>query len=52
MKLNPKVTRSVGSLLKKRVSIDTFCEKTGKSGFDPNIGCGNCHPQNPLFDLK
>jgi hypothetical protein len=52
MKFSAKVIRPVGSLFKKRVSISTSCEKTGRTGFDPNIGCGDCHPQNPLFNVK
>lgn len=33
--------------LKPQVRVTTYCKKTAKSGFDPHIGCGECH-QLPL----
>jgi hypothetical protein len=48
MNLVPKVTRTL-PLLKRKVSISARCSKTGRSNFDPHIGCGECHPLPPLF---
>lgn len=46
--LKPQLKRTL-ALIKKRVSIDTYCEKTNRSGFDPHIGCGECHELPPVF---
>ena len=29
--------------LQQQVGIRVFCEKTHRQGFDPHIGCGECH---------
>jgi hypothetical protein len=34
---------------KKQVQVKTFCEKSHRAGFDPFIGCGECHPLPPEF---
>jgi hypothetical protein len=52
MQLNAEVNRPLGALFKKRVKVTVFCEKTGRSGFDPHIGCGECHPVPPVFQVK
>jgi hypothetical protein len=49
MQLEGEVTRSLGSLFQKRVEIHAHCRKTGIKGFDPNIGCGECHPIPDVF---
>jgi hypothetical protein len=52
MRLHAEVIRPLGALFKKRVKVTAFCEKTGRSGFDPHIGCGDCHPVPPVFQVK
>jgi hypothetical protein len=52
MTLHGTVTRPVGAMFQKRVKVTTFCEKTGKSDFDPHIGCGECHPVPLVFEVK
>ncbi len=27
----------------RRVTVTTWCRRTNRSGFDPHIGCGECH---------
>jgi hypothetical protein len=27
----------------RRVKITTWCRRSNRSGFDPHIGCGECH---------
>jgi hypothetical protein len=49
MELVPKVTRSL-PLLKRKVTVAPRCSKTGRSGFDPHIGCGECHPFPSVFE--
>jgi len=34
---------------KKRVGVKTYCSKTNRSGFDPHIGCGECHRLPDVF---
>ncbi len=36
-------------LRKQRVQVKTYCTKTQRSGFDPHIGCGECHALPPVF---
>lgn len=49
MELTPTVTRKL-PLLKRQVKIAPHCAKTGRAGFDPHIGCGQCHPLPPIFE--
>jgi hypothetical protein len=35
--------------LKQQVSVQAYCNKTQLRGFDPHIGCGQCHPLPPEF---
>lgn len=48
MILEPKIERPF-PFLKRKVSINTHCIKTMREGFDPHIGCGECHPVPPIF---
>ena len=36
-------------LLKKTVGVKPVCLLDGKSGFNPHIGCGKCHPIPDIF---
>src|SRR5512136_806161 len=29
--------------LGRRVTVDVYCRRSNRSGFDPHIGCGECH---------
>lgn len=46
--LDPRLERSF-PFLKRQVRVKTYCKKTNRSGFDPHIGCGECHPLPPEF---
>jgi hypothetical protein len=35
--------------IKKQVQVQVSCSKSGLQGFDPFIGCGQCHPLPPEF---
>ena len=48
MVLEPRLERSL-PFLKQRVMIGVTCTKSNRSGFDPHIGCGLCHPLPPEF---
>lgn len=52
MQLRGEVTRPLTAAFQRRVKVTAFCEKTKRSGFDPHIGCGDCHPLPPLFEIK
>jgi hypothetical protein len=34
---------------KQKVGIIPVCRKTGKTGFDPHVGCGNCTELPDIF---
>lgn len=42
MVLTPRLVRKL-PFGKQEVRVQTFCRKTERSGFDPHIGCGECH---------
>jgi hypothetical protein len=52
MVLRAEVTRPLTAAFQRRVKVTPFCEKSGRSGFDPHIGCGECHPVPPVFEVK
>ena len=35
--------------LKQQVEVTTYCQKTNRSGFDPHVGCGECHELPSIF---
>ena len=51
MELIPHLTRPV-PFLNQVVTVQAYCAKTHRRGFDPHIGCGECHPLPPIFDDK
>jgi hypothetical protein len=52
MRLSAVIDRPLGALFRKQVKVTTYCEKTGRSGFDPYTGCGECHPVPLVFRLE
>jgi hypothetical protein len=48
MVLQPRLERAfiVG---KRQVRLDVYCTKTQSVGFDPHVGCGQCHPLPSVF---
>jgi hypothetical protein len=52
MRLHADVTRPLAAGFQPRVKVTAYCEKTGRSGFDAHIGCGECHPIPPIFEVK
>jgi hypothetical protein len=51
MVLHAEVTRPLATAFQRRVQVRAFCEKTQRAGFDPHIGCGECHPLPPVFEV-
>lgn len=48
MILNPILTRPF-PFFKQEIRVKTYCSKTGRSGFDPHIGCGECHDLPAIY---
>jgi len=36
--------------IKRQVQVTAFCKKTLRRGFDPHVGCGECHALPPVFE--
>ncbi len=49
MVLIPKLVRKL-AFGKQEVRVQTYCKKTERVGFDPHIGCGECHRLPPEFE--
>lgn len=52
MQLRPTVARPLGAAFQRRVRVSTYCTKTRRAGFEPEIGCGECHPFPDIFSAK
>ena len=52
MQLRPTVGRPIAAAFQRRVQISTYCAKTRRAGFEPEIGCGECHPFPEVFNPK
>lgn len=48
MVLEPRLERPF-PFIKQRVQVKPYCVKTTREGFDPHIGCGECHPLPSVF---
>lgn len=52
LQLRGAVTRPLSSMFQRRVQVSAFCEKVHRSVAEPQIGCGECHPVPPVFEVK
>ena len=52
LKLHGTVNRPFSALFQRRVEITAYCEKVNRAVSEPQIGCGECHPLPPLFEVK
>ena len=52
MQLRGLVARPLASFFQRRVQVTAYCAKTERAGFDPHIGCGECHPVPPVFEVE
>lgn len=46
--LEPRLERPF-PFLKRQVRVKSYCIRTGREGFDPHIGCGECHLLPSIF---
>ena len=51
LQLTAKVTRPFSAAFMQRVEISAFCDKSQKAVKEPQIGCGDCHPLPPIFEV-
>ncbi len=43
LRLSVTIERSLRTAFQRRVRVTPSCTKSGRSGFDPHLGCGECH---------
>lgn len=51
LQLTPTVARPLSAMFLRRVQIRAFCTKTNRAVKEPHIGCGECHPLPPIFNV-
>jgi hypothetical protein len=51
LRLRGSVSRPLSAAFQRRVQVVAFCEKTNLDVKEPHIGCGECHPLPPIFNL-
>ncbi len=49
LELRPRLARPF-PFLYQQVNVQPFCNQTKRTGFDPHIGCGECHPLPAIFN--
>jgi hypothetical protein len=52
LQLRATVGRPISAVFMRRVQITAYCDKTRRDVKEPHVGCGECHPLPPIFDLK
>lgn len=52
MRLTGRVVRPLAAFFQRRVAVTAFCEKTLRPVESPHVGCGECHPLPPVFEVK
>lgn len=48
MVIKATVTRPF-PFFRRQVRVRAYCTRTQREGFDPHIGCGECHPLPEIF---
>lgn len=52
IRLRPRVVRPLLSGFRKQVQVTAYCDKSQGVVSEPQIGCGQCHPLPPVFEVK
>jgi hypothetical protein len=52
MRLRLEVTHPLAAAFQARVKVIPACDKSGRTGFDGHIGCGDCHTVPLKFEVK
>lgn len=52
MQLSARLTRSLLNAFQPRLAVSAFCLKANRPVAEPHVGCGECHPLPPVFEVK
>ena len=52
IQLTGKIAHPFAALFMPRVEVTAYCDKSKKVVKEPQIGCGDCHPIPPVFEVK
>ncbi len=52
LQLKATVARPFEAMFMRRVKVAAYCNKTRRNVKEPHVGCGECHPIPPIFDVK
>lgn len=52
MTLRASIGRPFAAAFQRRVQVSAYCQKTNRAVGEPHIGCGECHPIPPIFEVK
>jgi hypothetical protein len=52
IRLRPRITRPLTQLFRRQVDVSAYCEKSSQAVSEPHVGCGQCHPLPPVFQVK
>lgn len=52
LQLRGTITHPLAAFFQRRVQVAAYCEKTHRAVTEPQIGCGECHPLPPIFQVK
>jgi hypothetical protein len=52
LQLQATVARPFSAAFQRRVQLTAYCEKTRRNVKEPHVGCGECHPLPPIFEIK
>jgi len=52
LQLRATIARPLSAAFTRRVQITANCEKSKRDVSEPQIGCGECHPIPPIFEVK
>ncbi len=52
IQLRATVTRPLSAFFMTRVQVFAYCEKSKRDVLEPQIGCGECHPIPPVFEVE
>ena len=50
--LRASVERPLTAVFQRRVQVSAYCQKSNRTVDEPHVGCGECHPIPPIFDVK
>ena len=52
LQLRASVGRPLTAGLQRRVQVAAYCQKSRANVHEPQVGCGECHPLPPMFEIR